>query len=179
MRYFTFLLVLFFSGIALPQEPAWLLVDTQKKVIQVRQGGVVLAVFANISLGRNGAGHKQQSGDDITPIGHYKIAYINDKSHFRKFFGLNYPSVYDAGLALYRESITYADYQKIMQAHRHNKLPPQNTILGGRIGIHGVGEGNHKVHGAFDWTHGCVAVSNQQIDRLAHWVFQGMRVEIK
>ncbi len=179
MRYLTFLLALFFTSVTFAQEPVWLLVDTQKKVIQVRQEGAVLATFANISVGRNGAKHKQKSGDDITPIGSYNIAYMNDKSHFRKFFGLNYPSVYDAGLALYSEIISYADYQRIMQAHRHNKLPPQDTILGGRIGIHGVGRGNDKVHGSIDWTHGCVAVSNQQIDKLARWVFQGMRVEIK
>jgi murein L,D-transpeptidase YafK len=179
MRYFTFLLTLFFAGITFAQESIWLLVDTQKKVIQVRQGEAILVSFSNISVGRNGVNHKQKSGDDITPIGRYSIAYINEKSHFRKFFGLNYPSAQDAGLALYSERISYADYQRIMQAHRNNKLPPQDTILGGRIGIHGLGRGNGQVHGVIDWTHGCVAVSNQQIDQLARWVFQGMRVEIK
>ena len=179
MRYFIFLFAFFFYSSSEAQDTVWLLVDTQKKIIQVKQSEQILATFEHVSLGRNGAKHKQKSGDDITPIGTYKIAYANDKSHFRKFFGLNYPSRYDAGLALYSERISFAEYSAIMQAHRNNLLPPQNTVLGGQIGIHGLGNGNQKVHGLYDWTHGCVALSNRQIDRLAKWVYKGMRVEIK
>lgn len=51
------------------QDPIWLLVDTQKKLIQVKQGSQTLANFENISIGRQGAGHKGKSGDDITPLG--------------------------------------------------------------------------------------------------------------
>ena len=50
-----------------------MLVDTQKKVIQVKQGELVLASYKGISIGRAGANYKQKSGDDITPIGNYKI----------------------------------------------------------------------------------------------------------
>lgn len=179
MRYFIFLFTFFFAVFAYAEDAVSLLVDTQQKIIQVRQGERILATFERISIGRNGAQHKQKSGDDITPLGNYKIAYTNDKSHFRKFFGLNYPSTNDAGLALYSERISSTEYQAIMQAHRNNLLPPQNTALGGQIGIHGIGQGNKKVHGVYDWTHGCVAVSNQQIDRLARWVYIGMPVRIK
>jgi murein L,D-transpeptidase YafK len=72
------------------EDAIWLLVDTQKKIIQVRQGETTLASFDKISIGRKGARYKQKSGDDITPLGNYKIAYMNDGSHFRIFFGLNY-----------------------------------------------------------------------------------------
>ena len=34
----------------------------------------------NISIGRNGAGFKQRRGDDVTPLGDYKIGWINEKS---------------------------------------------------------------------------------------------------
>ena len=161
------------------QDAIWLLVDTQQKIIQVKQGDVTLAGFENISIGRQGVGHKQKSGDDITPLGEYKIAYINDDSHFRKFFGLNYPSPSDAGLALSDKRISYAEYQQIMQAHDNNVLPPQKTGLGGQIGIHGVGSGNKTIQGLYDWTHGCVALSNQQLDKLEKWVYKGMQVQIK
>ena len=179
MRYFIFLFFLFFCSLTYAQAAIWLLVDTKNKVIHVKQGEQILESFENISLGRKGVSYKQKSGDDITPLGTYKIAYTNDKSHFRIFFGLNYPSGYDAGLALYSDRISYTDYQAIMRAHRKNKLPPQNTVLGGQIGIHGVGRGNQKLQGIFDWTHGCIALSNKQIDKLAKWVYQGMRVQIK
>lgn len=157
----------------------WLLVDTQKKIIQVKQDKKTLETFRRVSIGRNGAGYKQQVGDGVTPIGTYKISYTNNESHFRKFFGLNYPSAEDADLALFAARISYTDYQAIIQAHKSNQAPPQNTELGGLIGIHGLGSGNKKVHGEFDWTRGCVALSNQQIDKLAKWVYKGMRVQIK
>lgn len=179
MRYLIFLFAFFFSIFSYAQEAVWLLVDTQQKVIQVKQGDITLASFDNISIGRQGVGHKQKFGDDITPLGKYKITYINDDSHFRKFFGLNYPSPSDAGLALSDERISYAEYQQIMQAHDNNVVPPQETGLGGQIGIHGVGSGNKKIQGLFDWTHGCVALSNQQLDKLEKWVYKGMQVQIK
>lgn len=179
MRYFILLFSIFFCALSFAQDAVWLLVDTQKKIIQVMQGTQVLDTFESISIGRNGASHKQKSGDDITPIGIYQITYSNEKSHFRKFFGLNYPSKYDAGLALYSERITYPEYQAIIKAHKNQQTPPQDTVLGGQIGIHGVGEGNDKLQGAYDWTHGCVAVSNEQIDQLAKWLYKGMKVQIK
>jgi len=179
MRYFIFLFAFFFYSLSHAQETAWLLVDTQKKIIQVRQSEQILATFEHIAIGRKGASLKQQTGDDITPVGTYKITHKNNNSHFRKFFGLNYPSVHDAALALFSARISYADYQAIMLAHQNNLEPPQDTQLGGLIGIHGLGDGNQKVHGVFDWTRGCVALSNQQIDRLAKWTYKGMPVQIK
>lgn len=179
MRYFIFLFVFFFYSFSYAQGSIWLLIDTQKKIIEVRQGEQTLETFEHISIGRNGASHKKREGDDITPVGTYKITYTNNNSHFGKFFGLNYPSVHDADLALFSARISYVDYHTIIQAHQNNQMPPQNTVLGGLIGIHGVGEGNEKVHGVFDWTHGCVALSNQQIDSLAKWIYKGIQVQIK
>lgn len=179
MRYVTFLFTFFFYSLGYAQEAIWLLVDTEKKIAQVKQGERTLELFEHISIGRRGAGDKQRRGDDITPIGIYKISYTNNNSHFRKFFGLNYPSANDAEYALSAGRISLAVYQSIIYAHQHNQAPPQNTTLGGHIGIHGLGKGNKQVHGLFDWTHGCVALSNQQIDSLARWVYKGMRVQIK
>ena len=179
MRYFIFLFAFFFYSCSYAQDAVWLLVDTQKKIIQVRQGDRILETFEHISLGRKGANLKKKLGDDVTPIGSYKITYINNKSRFRKFFGINYPSSQDAGFALYSARISYPEYQAIMQAHQNNQGPPQNTVLGGWIGIHGLGGGNKNIHSEFDWTHGCVALSNRQVDILEKWVYKGMRVEIK
>ena len=75
--------------------------------------------------------------------------------------------------------ISYQDYLAILIAHKDNEMPPGDTSIGGSIGIHGVGQGNPKVQGVFDWTHGCIALSNQQVDELADWVYLGMPVEIK
>jgi L,D-peptidoglycan transpeptidase YkuD (ErfK/YbiS/YcfS/YnhG family) len=51
--------------------------------------------------------------------------------------------------------------------------------LGGAIGIHGIGGGSPDVHRRFHWTEGCVAVSNEQIERLAELVGIGTRVVIR
>jgi len=161
------------------QPAAWLLVDTDKKWVQVRQGGRIVAHFKRIALGRNGAGYKQKVGDDITPLGNYKVSHKNKQSHFREFIGINYPSVEDAQRGLRSNYISKKEYTAIIDAHRQDKIPPQNTRLGGLIGIHGLGVGNNKVHRLFDWTHGCIAVSNTQIERLSKWVYIGMPVIIK
>jgi len=179
MKYLILIFLVFFTEMLLAEDEVWLLVDTDKKIIQVMRGYQLVESYEKISLGRNGAGYKQQAGDDMTPIGSYKIAYINDKSHFKSFFGINYPSAYDAGSAIYSEKISVREYQQIMQAHRKGKMPPQTTKLGGYLGIHGVGSGNVKIQGMFDWTHGCIAISNRQIEQLRKWVYLGMRVEIK
>ena len=52
--------------------------------------------------------------------------------------------------------------------------PP--TTLGGLIGIHGIGKGDPRVHRDFNWTFGCVALTNEQIDQLRPWVRLGTRV---
>ena len=58
--------------------------------------------------------------------------------------------------------------------------PPQDTPLGGQIGIHGLGHGNPGIHNAgINWTSGCVALDNRQIEALRPWVKVGMRVEIR
>lgn len=179
MQYFIFLFVVFFCSCCGAQDRVWLLIDTERKKIEVKQGSEVLEKFEDIAIGRKGASLKQRRGDNITPIGTYKITYTNNQSHFRKFFGLNYPSTEDANFALLSARISYADYQRIMRAHEQNRLPPQNTVLGGQIGIHGVGQGNKTIHGVFNWTRGCIALSNPQVDRLAKWIYKGMQVRIK
>jgi len=179
MRYFLFLFFLFFTGLSMAQSAAWLLVDTDKKWIQVRQGGRIMAHFPHIALGRNGVGYKQKKGDNITPLGSYRVSRKNKQSHFKEFIGLNYPSIEDAQRGVRANYISKKEYAAILAAHRTNKLPPQNTRLGGQIGIHGLGAASPKIHRMFDWTHGCVAVSNPQIEQLSKWVYIGMPVLIK
>jgi L,D-peptidoglycan transpeptidase YkuD (ErfK/YbiS/YcfS/YnhG family) len=66
-----------------------------------------------------------------------------------------------------------------MRHLHHYGQPPQNTILGGAIGIHGIGNGDPEIHKRFHWTEGCVAVTNEQIERLAELVDIGTRVVIR
>lgn len=157
----------------------WLLIDTKKKRLDVKRGKKILASFDKIAIGRRGAGFKNKQGDKITPLGTYKIGWVNHKSKFRTFYGFTYPSIENAKEALEKSLISRDVYYSILDAHHSNKIPPQNTLLGGKIGLHGLGSGNEQVHRLWDWTKGCVAVTNNQIDALGQWIVKGMTVKVK
>ncbi len=157
----------------------WLLVDTKAKKIEVKKGEETVETLDSIAIGRGGAGLKTHRGDNITPHGEYRIGWIGEKSTFRRFFGLTYPSVDDAENAFEKGVINESVYKRIVSAHQRNQIPPQDTPLGGQIGIHGLGSANARVHEVFDWTHGCIALTNAQIDHLSQIVDTGMLVKIK
>jgi len=160
-------------------QDVWLLVDTQKLSMEVKKGEKTLAVLNNISIGRNGAGEKNHRGDDITPIGNFRIGWINENSSFRKFFGLTYPNVEHADNALRKGKIDLDTYESIARAQLNGSIPPQDTNLGGQIGIHGLGSASLSIHKATNWTHGCIALTNDQIDQLSQWVAKGTLVTVK
>jgi len=70
-------------------------------------------------------------------------------------------------------------HTSIVNAHKKDKVPPQNTAIGGRIGIHGLGKGDESIHKMMNWTHGCIALSNDQIDKLKQWINKGTLVKVK
>ena len=169
----------FFSTQVLAENGTWLLIDTNKLKLEVKKGDKTIATMENIAIGRNGAGSKQRLGDDGTPLGSYKIGWVNDKSSYRRFYGLTYPSVENADEALLDGLLSRNTHRKIINAHKSNKNPPQTTALGGRIGIHGLGAADENVHRMMNWTHGCIALTNKQIDQLQKWITIGMLVKIK
>ena len=168
-----------FSSTVYADSDIWLLVDTKARKIEVKKGDQTVETLSQIAIGRGGAGLKSHRGDNITPFGNYRIGWIGEKSSFKRFFGLTYPSTEDAEHALRQGKIDQMTYYRIVSAHQNNQIPPQNTPLGGQIGIHGLGRADERVHKAFDWTHGCIALTNGQIDHLSHLVDTGTVVKIK
>ena len=165
--------------ISLADQDVWLLVDTQKLSMEVKKGDKTVAVMNNIAIGRNGAGEKTERGNDMTPLGNYRIGWINEKSTFRKFFGLTFPSIEDADNALKQGKINTDTYDGIARAHSAGLVPPQNTDLGGQIGIHGLGGVSLSFHKSMNWTRGCIALTNDQIDQLSQWIEKGTLVTVK
>lgn len=163
-----------------PENNLWIWIDTRHKKLQLMDKTEPLKVFNNAAFGRGGVGVKHKRGDNITPQGFYSIGWSNDKSDFRKFFGLTYPSVQDAKNGLKHKLINDVEYQAIVKAHDEQKVPPQNTALGGGVGIHGLGTPIRRVkkHQFSNWTEGCIALTNAQIDDLATYVKTGMLVLI-
>ena len=179
LRIFVLLFCGFFSFTVFADNDVWLLVDTSARKIEVKKGEQTLETLNEIAIGRGGAGSKAHRGDNITPFGNYRIGWVGERSSFRKFFGLTYPSVEDAIKAYRKGTIDRLTYDRIVTAHQFNQIPPQNTPLGGQIGIHGLGHADARIHKTFDWTHGCIALTNTQIDHLSQLVDTGTLVKIK
>jgi murein L,D-transpeptidase YafK len=178
-RILAFLLYSFISSNVWAGNDIWLLVDTQKLSLSVNQGSKTLEVLENIAIGKRGAGFKKRVGDEITPLGDYKIGWIDRRSAFHLFMGINYPSLDNAEQALDLGLINQGQYDSIVYAALHNRIPPQNTPLGGRIGIHGLGRADPKIHQSINWTRGCIALTNPQIMRLSRWVSAGTVIKIR
>lgn len=156
----------------------WIDVNTTKHTLAVMQGDNVQAIFENIAIGRFGTTQFKMRNDDKTPLGKFRIGWINEQSRYYRFFGLDYPNREAADLALEENRITVETWQSIIDNTNIGKTPPQNTPLGGHIGIHGIGAGDHEVHNQFNWTNGCIALTNQQIDQLGQWLKPGIMVRI-
>ncbi|HET8705114.1 MAG TPA: L,D-transpeptidase [Pseudomonadales bacterium] len=175
----TGLLLLVCARLAFSADPIWIDIDTKASVAKVMRGSnSVLARYDNIALGKRGAAPMHFHGDDATPLGTYKIISIDKKSAFSVFFGLDYPTIAHAQKAMEMHKISKSQYMAILNAHFQNRTPPSNTPLGGAIGIHGIGNGSLRIHQQFNWTKGCVALDNKQINDLAHWATLGTRVVI-
>jgi len=167
------------TGFGDPREP-WVLVDTKKDTLMLMRGGQPVKTFSQIALGSSGPGIKARRGDNKTPLGVFRVGWINDRSRFKTFIGLDYPNIDYASRALREGKIDALTYDRIRSAWINGYTPPQDTPLGGQIGIHGVGNGNPGIHSAgIDWTSGCVALDNRQIEALRPWIKVGMRVEIR
>jgi lipoprotein-anchoring transpeptidase ErfK/SrfK len=157
----------------------WILVDTTRLTVTVMEGEQVRRTYNNISIGRGGTTRDKRRNDDKTPLGEYHIVRIAAETPFHRFFGFDYPTLDQAGRALQAGAIDQRQYAQIRKAIRSKEVPPQATPLGGFIGIHGVGAGDVRVHGDFNWTNGCIALTNEQIDDLARWIGIGTRVVIQ
>jgi murein L,D-transpeptidase YafK len=161
------------------RKDIWLLVETQPHLLKVMDGDRPVEVFEKIAIGRRGVGYHKARGDDKTPLGEYRIGWINQNSRYHRFFGFAYPNRDNAERAYQAGLIGLDAYHSILRADTSASVPPQDTPLGGQIGIHGLGSANPDIHLNFDWTHGCIAMTNEQIDRLSSWIRKGTLVIVR
>lgn len=148
-----------------PREP--LPPDVRADRVVVRKGARTLELYRSgrllraypIALGRDPLGHKQQEGDGRTPEGRYVLDYRNPRSSYHKALHVSYPSAADSASA------------------RSRGVNP-----GGQIMVHGVRNGLGfvgRLHRIFDWTDGCIAVTDQEIDEIWRSVADGTPIEIE
>jgi murein L,D-transpeptidase YafK len=124
-------------------------------------------------------GDKQQTGDRRTPEGEFYVCSMNHSKRFYKFLGLSYPSLKHAEQGVRKGSISPAEYDAIARALATGAQPSWDTRLGGAIGIHGrmledpVAQASRQ-----NWTDGCIALLNSDVDELFGAVRVGTPVTI-
>ena len=119
--------------------------------------GILLKKYV-VQLGSNPIGPKQFLGDHRTPEGTYYINAKNPASRFHKSLGISYPNAED-----------------LKTAAKQGRSP------GGDIMIHGLPNGEENVPASRyrnDWTWGCIAVRNAEIDELFEHTEAGIPIVI-
>ena len=134
------------------------IVKKKDRKLIVMSGSKKLAEFT-IALGSNPVGHKRQQGDGRTPEGTYSLTSKNSGSKYYKSIRISYPNSKDRA-----------------QAAKRGVSP------GGDIYIHGSPNGLSKIPGGLmkmvDWTEGCIAISNSEMDTLWKLVRTGTKIRI-
>ncbi len=132
-----------------------------------------------VAIGRQQRDDKQMAGDLRTPEGSYHVMEpARQSERFHRFIPLDYPSREDAFRGYTAGRLSGDDLQRILDAHDEGLPPPQDTALGGDIGLHGEGERWRGASARLDWTFGCIAVRDEEIDFLADHVAPGVSVSI-
>jgi len=129
-----------------------------RRELQLWQAGNLLKTY-KVALGGEPVGAKQQEGDHKTPEGTYKLDWRSEKSRFYKAIHISYPNAEDRARAKKR-----------------------GVNPGGALMLHGLPNGlGHlgKAHLLRDWTDGCVAVTNEELDEIWRAVPDGTPIEIK
>lgn len=138
----------------------WIKIYKRERKVFLMRGGKVERQYS-AALGFNPRDDKVRQGDGCTPEGRFFICqwekHPAPKTRYgERSFRISYPNIEDARRALKDKLITKAQYHAILRAVHKGKMPPQNTVLGGSIKIHGGGVGE-------DWTLGCVAMRDNDI----------------
>lgn len=133
-------------------------VDKSKRRLYLMANYEVIKEY-RIALGDNPKGHKRVAGDKRTPEGFYRIIAKNDQSNFYRSIRINYPNEVDASNAA---------------------LFGQDP--GGDIMIHGLKNGETQSPSfiqSFDWTDGCIALTNREMDEIFRLVKVGTPIHIE
>jgi murein L,D-transpeptidase YafK len=158
-----------------------ILISKKNNELILEKAGEVVKTY-HIASGKGGKGTKRRQGDSKTPLGVYRISKFKESSRFHYFIQLDYPNLIDAWYGYKNKTIDSKDFKRIASAYKNREAPPQDTKLGGFIGIHGLGEENEKkltIHQEINWTEGCIALTNAEITDLKRFVDVGTPVIIK
>lgn len=144
------------AATSLPTADRVVVIKSERK-LYLESNGTPFRVY-RIALGPKPRGQKQQQGDQRTPEGRYLLDFKNDKSDFYKSIHISYPSLDDR-----------------LKAFQKGVDP------GGAIMIHGLPNENTQpatLVQLFNWTDGCIAVTNEEMDEIWEAVEIGTPIDI-
>lgn len=172
------------ENLALPLKDARVEILKSQRRLDLYSGSTLVKSY-RVSLGKNPVGHKARQGDNRTPEGRYFICTRNSTtSEFHVFLGLSYPAVADARRGVNQKQISWREYQLINQRLASRSAPLWETRLGGWIGIHGgtdesFAQKKMRERGSRDWTAGCIALTDAQIEEIHAATKLGTPVDIR
>jgi murein L,D-transpeptidase YafK len=133
-------------------------VDKSERIMYLIENGAPLKEY-KISLGGNPQGHKEQEGDQKTPEGEYVLDYVKEDSSYYRSMHISYPNKAD-------------------KQHAKSK----GVAPGGFIMVHGQKNGFgwlSPITQIFDWTDGCIAITNNEMDEFLSLVNIGTKIIIE
>ena len=160
-RYLLVLYLVLSVGTARAEAPLklpeidYIRVEKSAREMVLYAAGLPVHTITGIQLGDAPVGHKQFQGDEKTPEGRYTIDYGNDRSAYHLSLHISYPNARD---------VAYAR--------------AQGRSPGGLIFIHGQPNALPAGRVPGDWTDGCIAVSNAEIEALWEAVPDGTPIDI-
>lgn len=154
-----------YDGKALPGKVVIdrLVVHKSKHILEAWSGKTLQKTYA-VSHGRGGSGRKTVFNDNKTPEGTYRIDSRHRSRKFHLFMHISYPN--------------RADKKRFKRLKKEGKIP-SGAKIGGAIGVHGEKKGREWMpHKWADWTQGCIAVDNDEVEELYQAVKKNAVIEI-
>lgn len=137
-------------------------IDKSDHKLELTAGGKVIKSY-KVAIGSGGTGPKRMEGDKVTPVGTYRVTG-RFKGLFHQFLVVSYPNE--------------EDKRRFAELKKQGRVPA-GVSAGFGVGIHGVGRREwNGVHKEADWTHGCIALDDNEIDELASLVRDGTKIVI-
>lgn len=138
------------------RQADFVLVDKSDRTLTLYRDGETLRTYSGLAFGDAPTGHKQFEGDEKTPEGRYTIDTRNPNSAYHLSLRISYPNGADRAFA-----------------------EAQGRDPGGDIFIHGQPNAMPAGRIPGDWTDGCIALSNAEMEELWGAIADGTPIEIR
>jgi murein L,D-transpeptidase YafK len=147
-----------------PEGTIYVIIDKSDYELQVYDDKGWYATYP-VVFGSTSLDDKQMEGDRKTPEGEFKV--VSKKLHpkWDRFIMLDYP--------------TKESYTKFNQRKQSGEIP-RNATIGGGVGIHGTWpHEDYQVDKFKNWTNGCIALKNEDVEDLYNYLPVGTKVTIR